>query len=60
MQYMLQPEELRNKLNVRLLRMNHFKNSLNYSGATLWNSLPCKARYAESLGSFKRAISKAL
>ena len=60
MQYMLQPEELRNKLNVRLLRINHFKNSLNYSGATLWNILPCKARYAESLGSFKRAISKAL
>lgn len=51
MQYMLQPE---------ILRINHFKNSLNYSGATLWNSLPCKARYAESLGSFKRAISKAL
>ena len=60
MQYMLQPEELRNKLNVRLLRINHLKNSLNYSGATLWNSLPCKARYAESLGSFKRVISKAL
>ena len=59
MQDMLQPEELRNKLNVRLLRINHFTNSL-YSGATLWNSLPCKARYAESLGSFKRAISKAL
>ena len=50
MQYMLQPEELRNKLNVRLLRINHLKNSLNYSGATLWNSLPCTARYAESLG----------
>lgn len=60
MQYMLQPEELRNKLNVQLLLINNFKNSLNYSGATLWNSLPSKARYAESLGSFKRAISKAL
>ena len=31
-----------------------------YGGTTLWSSLPCKARCAESLGLFKRAISKAL
>lgn len=31
-----------------------------YGGTTLRNSLPCEARCAESLGLFKRAISKAL
>ena len=48
-----------NKLNVRLPRTNYFKNSFSYSGATQWNRLPCKARCAESLRSFKREISKA-
>ncbi|RMX59327.1 hypothetical protein pdam_00011902 [Pocillopora damicornis] len=38
-----------NQLYVRLLRPHYFKNSFSYSGATLWNSLPCEAICAESL-----------
>ena len=49
-----------NKLNVRLLRTNYFKNSFSYSCATLWNGLPYEARCAEFLKSFKSEISKAL
>ena len=49
-----------NKLNVGLPGTNYFKNSFNYSGATLWNHLPYEARCAESLRSFKRETSKAL
>ena len=30
-----------NKLNVPLPRTNCYKNSFSYSGAILWNSLPC-------------------
>ena len=30
-----------NKLNVPLPRTNYYKNSFSYSGAILWNSLPC-------------------
>ena len=37
------------KLNVRLPRTNSFKNSLSYSGVTLWNGLPYEARCAKSL-----------
>ena len=39
-----------NKLNVPLPRTNYYKNSFSYSGAILWNSLPCSFREAESLG----------
>jgi len=49
-----------NKVNVRLPRTNQFKIVFSYSGATLWNRLPYEAWCAESLGSFKREISKAL
>lgn len=37
-----------------------FKKIVCYSGAALWNSLPCKARCAESLRSFKCTISSAI
>ena len=47
-----------NKLNVPLPRTNYYKNSFSYSGATLWNSLPCDIRQAESLGLFKRLIKE--
>ena len=47
-----------NKLNVPLPRTNYYKNSFSYSGATLWNSLPCDIRQAESLGIFKRLIKE--
>ena len=39
-----------NELNVPLPRTNYYKNSFSYSGAILWNSLPCSFRKAESLG----------
>jgi len=42
-----------NKLNVPLLCTNYYKNSFSYSGAILWNSLPCDLREAESLRQFK-------
>ena len=47
-----------NKLNVPLPRTNCYKNSFSYSGAILWNSLPCNLREAESLGQFKRLIKE--
>ena len=47
-----------NKLIVRLPLTNYIEISFSYSGSTLWNSLPCKGRSAESLGSFKGEISK--
>ena len=43
-----------NKRNVSLPHTNYYKNSFSYSGAILWNSLPCNLREAESLGQFKR------
>jgi len=46
-----------NKLNVLLLRTNYYKHSFSYSGAILWNSVPCDLRVAESLGQFKRLSS---
>ena len=47
-----------NKLNVPLPRTNYYKNSFSYSGAILWNSLPCNLREAESLGQFKRLLKE--
>ena len=47
-----------NKLNVPLPRTNHYKNSFSYSGAILWNSLPCNLRETESLGQFKRLLKE--
>ena len=49
-----------NKLNVPLPRTNYYKNSLSYSGATLWNSLPREIRQAEPLWIFKCLIKEAL
>ena len=45
-------------LHVSLPRINYYKNSFSYSGATLWNSLPRDIRQAESLGLFKRLIKE--
>ena len=36
---------------------NFMKNSFTYSGAVLWNSLPCHVREAESLSQFKRLVN---
>ena len=47
-----------NKLNVPLPRTNYYKNSFSYSGAILWNSLPCNLREAESLGQLKRLLKE--
>ena len=47
-----------NKLNVPLPRTNYYKNSFSYSGAILWNSLPCNLRETESLGQFKRLLKE--
>ena len=47
-----------NKLNVPLPRTNYYKNSFSYSGAILWNSLPCNLKEAESLGQFKRLLKE--
>ena len=43
-----------NKLVVPFPRTNYMKNSVNYSDATLWNSLPCNIRESGSLNQFKR------
>ena len=48
------------KLNVPLPRTNYYKNSFTYSGAILWNSLPCNLRQAEFLGQFKRLLKGVL
>ena len=45
-----------NKLFVPFPRTNFMKNSFTYSGAVLWNSLPCHVREAESLSQFKRLV----
>jgi len=44
-----------NKL-VPFPRTNYMKNSFSYSGATLWNSLPCNVRESGSLNKFKRLL----
>ena len=43
-----------NKLIVPFPRTNFMENSFSYSGAVLWNSLPCDMREAKSLSQFKR------
>ena len=45
-----------NKLVVPFPRTNYMKNSFSYSGATLWNSLPCNIRESASLHQFKRLL----
>ena len=52
----LELRDSENKLNVPLPHTNYYKNSFSYSGAILWNSLPCNLREAESLGQFKRLL----
>ena len=42
-----------NKLVVPLPQTNYLKNSFSYSGATLWNGLPCNLRITKSLDEFK-------
>ena len=37
-------------------RTNDMKNSFSYSGATLWNSLPCNIRESGSLNQFKSLL----
>ena len=46
-----------NKLFVPFPRTNFTKNSFSYSGAVLWNSLPCDAREAKFLSQFKRLVN---
>ena len=43
-----------NKLIVPFPRTNFMKNSFSYSGAVLWNSLPCDMREAKSSSQLKR------
>ena len=43
-----------NKLIVPFPRTNFMKNSFSFSGAVLWNSLPCDMRKAKSLSQFQR------
>ena len=45
-----------NKLVAPFPRTNYMKNSFSYSGATLWNSLPCNIRESASLNQFKRLL----
>ena len=54
----LELRDSENKLNVPLPHTNYYKNSFSYSGAILWNSLPCNLREAESLGQFKRLLKE--
>ena len=42
-----------NKLVIPFPRTNYSKNSFSYSGATLWNSLPCNIRESCSFNEFK-------
>ena len=48
------------RLRTTLPRTNYYRKSFSYSGATLWNSLPCDIRNTESLGLFKRKINATL
>ena len=43
-----------NKVIVPFPRTNFMKNSFSYSGAVLWNSLPCDMREGKSYSQFKR------
>ena len=42
------------KLYVPLPRIDLFKSSLKFSGASLWNSLPLQIQQSSSLNSFRR------
>ena len=46
-----------NKLALPKPRTNYLKNSLAYSGAKLWNSLPSDLRKADNLHSFNRGLN---
>ena len=52
--------ETENKLCIPLPRTNYHKNSFSYSGAILWNKLPCNVRQAESLTKFKCLLKQVL
>ena len=45
-----------NKLAIPKQRTDYLKNSFNYSGAVLWNSLPSDLRKAESLNIFRNNL----
>ena len=45
-----------NKLVVPFPRTNYMKNVFSYSGATLWNSLPCNIRESGSLNQFEHLL----
>ena len=45
------------KLVVPLPRTCYLKNSFSYSGAALWNSLPCNLRTTKSFNQFKNKVS---
>ena len=45
-----------NKVIVLFPRTDFMKNGFSYSGAVLWNSLPCDMREAKSLSQFKRLV----
>ena len=49
-----------NKLCIPLPLTNHYKNSFSYSGAILWNKLPCNVRQAEFLTKFKCLLKQVL
>ena len=49
-----------NKLCIPLPRTNYYKNSFSYSGAILWNKLPCNVRQAEYLTKFKCLLKQVL
>ena len=49
-----------NKLCIPLPRTNYYKNSFSYSGAILWNKLPCNVKQAESLTKFKCLLKQVL
>ena len=49
-----------NNIVIRKPRIDLFKTSLSYSGATLWNSLPKCIKHKSSLGSFKRTYKSFL
>ena len=46
-----------NKVFVPFLQTSFMKNSFSYSGAVLWNSLPCNVREAKSLSQFKWLVN---
>ena len=49
-----------NKPYISLPRTNYYKNNFSYSGAILWNKLPCNVRKPESLAKFKCLLKQVL